>query len=1470
MSNERALSENDLVSSLSQMAENTTAAELVRRQGQGKKVKVLSERKLMDWILLLLNQHLASKEDSFSDQEKEELLRKTQEELARRIKREQSAEAERSRIQAELQEVMAQISATQGDKGELDDALKSLKSRLEEVENVNSDLQQDAYDLQDQLQEKLNLLSSTIAEKDRLRDAVRNQMLRSNALVEGVLGLDATYYAGRHQDENPVADDASGDEGFYHDFDVGALIIKTLSQDLEKLRTITGKLGDGSGDQRSLEQDLDLLTQVKAGSLHAMDVAAPVSGLIEALAGTRLEAESLDEEIAHATGGQPQQISELPDADGDPAEVIAGATAVVRELASELARNRQRIAALKNLTDEADSARGEAENELEDLRNEHRQLLNALAAKAPADVAAFFSDENVDLDVRIAAVQQLATVPTSELEALHTELAEARGEVHQRDASLAAKQVEMDQALANQRRTLEKAAVTHQRAVARSVVEAARGDDKLADNAADLDIGLDADEQPDDDYGDQVAQAVSELTRRKTELEQELVTARASAEVAHSHVADVEHTVKAQRFETERFKREHIEQVAAVAAASTEAATAMARAEALRRELDEALKRVRVAHEEASAAKSAADVARRHAGEIEQSAKTQRVEAERIKRENVDHIAAIAAAGTETATAKSRAETLRRELDETQKRVRAAQEEADAAKAAAEVARRHAGEIEQSAKTQRVEAERVKRENVEHIAAIAAAGTETATALARVEHMRRELDQALTRTRHAQEEADVERAAAETAHKLISEVEQAAEAQRVETERLKRDNLANAAATAAASTEAATATARVEHMRREMDQALTQVRIAQEDADTAKASAHDAAAKARAFEVKHADRLRTDRVLAGELLQVAKSDDALRGVSTHLMAALDDSAEDQLQQQLTKTVTALAKRQQMLATDNSRLVRDGERLQVETGEAKRVLTETQRSIARTIIDAGKDDAELQESISQVEGVLERVRPGEPMPSDLLQTLNDAVNQLAKRKQVLQTERDEMAMHGKEIITALSATRDQREAELRDLRLAHDDTSDRLATIESRTVAAESANRHLAEALSKAALTLTLPADAEDARIDLELALSQLPDEGEEGIDVPADVAPQIAAHGARVAAALAARNQHSSEALSRAENENKRLLQELAERSAATGRFSNELSGLRKEIADARALHTATETHAANLRADLERTQHEAAIAAKAMAAARAEMDHASERHLAQVDELSLARAEAEGLKVRIANLDRHLNHSQAEIAEFNARGGASVDGLREDLQASRKELALERESNKVRESELLELREKSESAEARLKRLREEFGKRLEERDLVIQDKDRQLDNIADRRSDLTGLEAQVLTLTQQLAQSHTKINELEALTGIAAGATGRHTNVGAELKRTQADRDLLREQKRSLEADLAESASRVDELNAQSEQLRKEMLAIREQVEKTLHDERSKSTTLRDENGRLKADNVGLQQRIRKLSGN
>ncbi len=1264
MTNERVISDVDLSSSLSQMAESTTAAELVRRQGQSKKLKVLSERKLMEWILTLLNQHLASKEDSFSDQEKEELLRKTQEKLAERIQQSQRAEAESFKAKTELEQAMAQIArnaSDQGDQGSLDAAIKSLRVQLEEAENVKNDLQQDAYELQDQLQEKLNLLSSTIAEKDKLRDAVRNQMLRSNALVEGVIGLDSQYYASRHVDGNQVADDASDDEQFYHDFDVGAAVIATLSQDLEKLRSITGQLGDGSGDQRSLEQDLDLLTQVKSGSLHAMDVAAPISGLVEALAGARIEAEGLDEEVANATGGQPNPISELPDPEGDPSEVLAGATAVARELAAELARNRQRIAALRNLADAADSARNQTENENEELRAAHQQVLSALAAKAPPELAFTFSNDQAGAAAHVAAIAHLSSAPTAELATLQLERVslqqerehlqhelervqrELDGRQHERDQALEqlrrtveAHQADMARALDAQRRQAADVAASQQRAVARAVVEAARGDEHLADTAADLALGFDAESPTDAAYPDQVLEGVHNLTRRKLELEQQLVQAHA-----------------------------------------------------------------------------------------------------------------------ETAKAK-------------------------------------------------------------------------ATAV---------------------------------------EAEQAVTTERDESERIQRSSSATAAAAAAAAAELATAGARVEHMRRELDAALGLVRMAQEEGDAAKANALEASIRARALEEKHAERIRTDRVLAGELLSVAKQDDLLADVSTDLSVALDDDGHHGLQQQLSKTVSALAQRQQSLNSENGRLGRDSERLRAEVSESRRNLADTQRSVAKAVIEAGRDDEDLKDSAAQLEWALERLRPGEPMPSDMLQLLNAALAKLAARKQDLQSERDEMALNGKEIITALTASRDQREQEVRLIRADNEHAHERMASLESRAAAAESANRQLAEALSRAAASL--PADSQEARVDLELALSQLPDEGEDGIDVPADVAPQIATHGERVALALAERHRQSAAAFDRSEAERARLEQELTEKAATLNRFASDLTASRNDLAEARMQHATTQSVTDGVCADLARSQLDMTSAARALAEARAELDRSLERAMTQSDELSLRSAEIEGLKTRIAGLERQLTYSEADIAEHQARGGASNDNLRDELVQTRKELTQERDAAKTREAEAHELREKVESAEARYRRLKDEFSQRLEERDVVIQEKDRKLDEIADKRADLSGLEAQVGSLHHQLTQANLRIAELEAQTGAAAGATGRHSNVGAELKRAQSDRDLLREQKRTLEADLAESHSNVDEVKAQNEELRKEMLSIRLKVEQTLAEERSKTALLRDENGRLKADNIGLQTKVRKLSG-
>ncbi len=374
MSNERGLTDVDIASSLSQVAETTTTAELVRRTGQTKQVKVLSQRKLMEWIQTLLQQQMAGREDAFSDQEKEELLRKTQEELAARIEREREAEKARQKAQAELDALMNQMQSRMTEGQHDHTALEQLKVRLGQAEEERGNLQQDVYELEDQLKEKLALLSATIAEKDKLRDSMRTQMRRSTGLVEGVLGLDDHYYGGSHAINNPASDDLDEQGLFYHDYDVGAKVIETLSKDLRRLRAITDDKRKAavmtSGEQRLLAQDIELLSKLKEGSLNAIDVAAPVSGLIEALEGARLEHLGLQAAIAAASGmtSKEQPLSEVPDAEGDPAQVIAGATRVVREIAAEAARQKARVQALKRIADEADDARNQAEDELEAVR----------------------------------------------------------------------------------------------------------------------------------------------------------------------------------------------------------------------------------------------------------------------------------------------------------------------------------------------------------------------------------------------------------------------------------------------------------------------------------------------------------------------------------------------------------------------------------------------------------------------------------------------------------------------------------------------------------------------------------------------------------------------------------------------------------------------------------------------------------------------------------------------------------------------------------------------------------------------------------------------------------------------------------------------------------------------------------------------------------------------------------------------
>ncbi|MBA3846458.1 MAG: hypothetical protein H0X45_07425, partial [Planctomycetes bacterium] len=447
----------DIAWQLDQIGETTTAADLVRRKGQSRKLKVLSEKTLVGWIEGMLGQYIAGKEDSFSDREKEALLEKMQADLAAKIEGQGRLEKDRAQAQARLDEVMATLDNQKLSKGELDQAIKALKAQLEQKESHERELQQSNDEMQDELERHRALVAATIKEKDKLhielqsvkeRDATfRNHAVKSADLCGGILAIDRDYYGERHQNEHPVPPEATQEAAFFHDFDVAAAVIETLSKDLERLRQILHDQETGKQTKRDaaadnlLESDLQLLEQLKSGSLAATDVAEPVAALVTAIEGARAEAEALEDTASDQlgiAGTKKTAFSSMPEETGKPAEVLAGATRVVRELAAALARERQRLGAVKSMADEADEVRNERESELDRVREANSNLMQAIAVQAKAQgiaLPAVVTKDDADVAEReTAAVEVVRKLAGKDVKAeaeaarLKTELDQARGE----------------------------------------------------------------------------------------------------------------------------------------------------------------------------------------------------------------------------------------------------------------------------------------------------------------------------------------------------------------------------------------------------------------------------------------------------------------------------------------------------------------------------------------------------------------------------------------------------------------------------------------------------------------------------------------------------------------------------------------------------------------------------------------------------------------------------------------------------------------------------------------------------------------------------------------------------------------------------------------------------------------------------------------------------------------------------------
>jgi|GEM_PF-2886870 chromosome segregation ATPase len=1508
----------DISASLEQLGETTTAAELVRTKGQSKKVRIISEKKLMDWILALLNQHLAGKADAFSDQEKEELLKKTQDELARRIKREQQAEAERDRIKSDLDRAMGTLTNTKATQEELDQAMAALKAKLEEAEHINQDLQQDNYDLHDQLNEKMAMVSTTIAEKERLKETVKYQMLRSNALVEGVLGLDTQLYGGRHAVENPVDEEANEEHQFYHDFDVGTKVVETLSNDLSRMREIARGAQERADQQAHdprlnlLESDLKMIEELKQGSLHALDVSQPVAGLVEAVEGARNETALLEKsgnEALGAAGGREEQIASVPDAEGDATEVIVGVTGVVREMAAALTRARQRMSAMREMADQADEARNTAEDELTQSQGALGKVLHVIgqrAAEQQITAPSTLSDQESAADDRSAAaitvVNQLgaggATVRAldQQLELMNRLLGEEAGVtmaplgndpshellvarvrensealerlLREKKAELA-DALHREQVLAEQLRLVAKAR-------AATITPESSDDHPLEVTLKKLDSAIDSHAA-----GNDLMEATKDVLA-----------------ALHADAAKAPNSADIKRLDEERGRL------------ASQIGQAQGRIAALEREAI-------TLRSELGAAQAHQDARRRYdrdvANELVQAARGD------------DHMAELSAdlaLGLENHSPSSSQDT-----EELWPLVR--QSLTLLSRRKLDLAEQN-GRLEKDLSTVRTQSQ----DSTARAASLASEKDKLAKTLTQVQQQAQDFERDLARSK-----SDLDGLRNQIAEQSSRRIAQEAERNSLTSQLTNAEQAGR------------TLEAQLALTKQELEEALAKSRRQGE----------------------------ADRLVASELVRAAHGDPELANATADLALALEDSSSSAqpidsatVGAQVSDAVALLSKRKQALASELEQVRRDSDALKWQLKEAH------ERAVA------------------------------------------------------LEGERDEMAASGKEVINLLTQQRERSHQELESLRAAHEQAQNLLARHEHRVNAAETANRQLAEALSMLAAQEKDQAGVEDKRVDLELALSQLPDEGEDAVSIPEDLSLQLAASGKKLAEALLSRRQAMTSTFAKAQRDQDSLKTQVerlrGEITNAQSALDEQESQLRSSQAEVKALRNELTSQGADLagkvqeltsvrgdmasikaelavassrledqdrrlqqtihqlsdaRREQERLQteisesqqlHETSVATQtqlinalrsmtnrndvspALAKSLTEADYSDPLSKASQklemargagpDQLAIAGlAYVQALRDRVqALVERHdelkvqqtssqatthdlhnelaairasvvdrdheirnltgvvdkakqeqsdlvaqlieqrrahdataaslkqfqeqLRLTQAELADYQARDGASSGHYSSDNDRLRSEVDRERQAREKLEAEFSELHEQLGSLEARLRAQRDEFTRRLTERDGVIQQKDRQLDELSSQRSDAKSLEAQVGALSKELNAANDRIKELEAAYGVHAGVASKSGDLARELKHLQAERDLLREKHRQTESDHTEAVSISAQLTTQLEEKRKELAGAREKFSKELAEERERSQAMREEFRKLKEEVVGLRARIRRLT--
>ena len=1459
--------EKNIAQGLSQLGETTTAAELLRQKGQTKKLRVISEKQLMDWILKLMQQHMAGKADAFSDLEKAELLKKTQDELNRRIKREQEAQSERDRLKHELEQAMSAVAAGSSaqSQADIEMALGALKEKLEQAEQINLDLQQDNYDLQDQLNEKMALLSTTIAEKDKLRDTVRAQMMRMTSLCEGVLGIDNDYYGSRHQEENPVSEEASQDEQFYHDFDVGAKVITTLQADLERLRGIVKREEQDAAVEHAqeekksqlLEADLALLEQLKSGSLHAVDVAAPVAGLLEAMEGARLEAEAFEVQAAEATGaGHGQSFTELPEEGGDPAEVLAGATAVARELAASLARNRNRIAALKSIADESDSARNATEQDLEATRAALERVCAELKGRAEAErlaVPAALADSDAAPDSRADAVSEIVShlQAASPVDAAAIEQLELTDRLTKGGASSEVKTT--DKQLVAER--LRKAGAELERYtldLQRQLDEASARERTLAEQVAKL-----AHRE-----GEESTAAVAEL-ERSLEVKADpqviaMVTARALDEVAGK--GGRTSSINAAFAEDRSIAVEIIK-----ASKGDDAMTDMIADLAIAAETDDVKSQPQLGAQVREAVAALGARKRELEGRVlEMAAAMEQIraehgrgsgEAQRLLGDLEKAKADLQKAQNETLRLRSGRDAANGAIDaianELKRRVpdahpdlmdRASEPQARAAAAAAALAKLAEHRAAESAA-------------IDAVAAIdrAMARTGAPTGLAAN----------LTPGDEAQIAAKLRESA------VALEARLSAIGSELETARSRERELARQVRDLSAAHAVSSPSAAPKDEIARLDKALAENAGAVELGEATKRLLTGLKAKAGKSEAEA--RGAAARAIAGEVLIAAQGDQDLADQTADLALALDNPDADpaEVEAQARAAVARLAARKRALEGERVRLSaelakhdqRKGER-SLETGRHASELgrLKVQNVALRTAID------QLTTELAQRSSALGREVPAaltDPAaePEMKASAALAAVSGLADHRQIEDAAVDHLQMTERLLASTdgpksglsegLKPGDEQALAER--LRRA-DSTLDRhVRDLHQRVDSARLREHDLAKQVRELAVSQSAAGTPAVARDDLHRLEKAIADPASSDIvEASRKVVAALKANAGKAESEARGSIARSlADELIKAGENDPSLVETTTALSASLGSGAAEdlENDLRQAVLRLAARKRVVDADRARLAADLETVRAE-----RIAALGRAEQAENERR-----DEIARLSGE-------LAAMREDLESAQADASEFRARNEATGSQFSGEMLALRQELTGLRSRHQEQTSTLASLRQQVEASDARLKRQREELTKGLEERDNLIAEKDRTIDQLSTQRIDAKSIQAKVQALSVELDAANARIRELESRSGDQAGAVVRSGDLAELHKRTMGERDQLREQKRRLESDLADTRGSIDELKTELSELRREHQTEIELHAKEVAEERDKNAGLYDMVRKLREEVVGMKARNRK----